>query len=325
MQEKSRAHKGGARDIFAELAAGNFQPLYLFYDSESFFVEEFVRLLKEELLVSGLEAFDFERLDAREVRGDVGGAIEAAVRQLPVAAPRRLVVIEHLEELRKEVLARVCAVFARLPEAVTIVASCEYEKGLKEVFKKTGVERFVVQLRAPEGDGLVRLLKSWGAADGLKFDDGAARCLVEVCGQDLRFLKGEMEKLATVLGQGETVNEDVVKRYASSTRVFELQEFIRLVREGNPAQALQMLRRLEEKGEEPIRIVVNLGYALLNLLRRPDYYGREMGWGEGTIRTRRLHKAIDALYEINRRIVSGHPEPWALLDMWLVWALGPRR
>lgn len=312
-------------DVFAHVASKRLRSVYLFYDSEPLFVEEFVRILKRKLLVPGLEVFDFEKIDAHEVRGDIVGTIEAAARQLPVAAPRRLVVVEHLEELRKEALEKVCGVFVSLPDSVTVVAGCEYEKGLKEVFKKTGVERFVVQLRAPEGDGLVRLLKSWGEAAGLKFDDGAAQCLVEVCGSDLRFLKGEMDKLETVLAAGETVTEDVVKRYVSSTRVFELQEFIRMVRERNAGEALRLLRRLEEKGEEPLRIVVNLGYALLNWLRRPDYYPKEMPWGEGTVRTRRLYKAIDALYEINRRIVSGHPEPFALLDMWLVWALGAGR
>lgn len=315
--------KRAEKDIFAEVAAGVFRSVYLFYDSEPLFFEEFVRVLKKRLLVPGLEVFDFEKLDARDIRGEglTVAEVEGRLRGIPVAAPRRLVVIEHLEEMPREGRKELCVVFARVPDSTTVVASCEYETGLEEVFKKTGVEQFVIRLRSPEGEELVRLLKNWGTAAGLVFDEPALARLVEICGSDLRFLKGEMEKLETVLEPGEKVTVEVVERYASSTRVFELSELLRLVRERNLSGALSMLRRLEAKGEEPVRIVVNLGYALLNSLR---------ALSRGRSGTRRwsaaaLQKTIDALYEIDRRIVSGHPEPFALIDLWLVWALGGSR
>lgn len=318
-----RIEKRAEKDIFAEVAAGVFRPVYLFYDSEPLFFEEFVRVLKKRLLVPGLEVFDFEKFDAGDIRGEglTVAEVEGRLRGIPVAAPRRLVVIEHLEEMPREGRKELCAVFARVPDSTTVVASCEYETGLEEVFKKTGVEQFVIRWRSPEGEELVRLLKNWGKAAGLVFDEPALARLVEICGSDLRFLKGEMEKLETVLEPGEKVTVEVVERYASSTRLFELSELLRLVRERNFSGALPMLRRLEAKGEEPVRIVVNLGYALLNSLR---------ALSRGRSGTRRwsataLQKAIDALYEIDRRIVSGHPEPFALIDLWLVWALGGSR
>lgn len=323
MQVKKQVRNGDAQDIFAAVASGAFQPLYLFYDSEPLFFEEFVRLLKKKLLVPGLEVFDFERLDASDIRGEglTVSAVEERVRGIPVAAPRRLMVIEHLEEMRRDALEKFCAVLARVPDSTTVVANCEYETGLEEVFKKTGVERFLVRLRSPEGEGLVRLLKNWVEAAGLVFDERAIETLVEICGSDLRLLKGEMEKLETILEPGQKITVDVVKRYASSTRVFELSELVRMVRERNLPPALQVLRRLEAKGEEPVRIVVNLGYALLNNLRALSR--SQSGASRWTASA--LKKAIDALYEIDRRIVSGHPEPFALIDLWLVWALGGSR
>ncbi|MGQ9678891.1 MAG: DNA polymerase III subunit delta [bacterium] len=323
MPEKKSAPKGAAGSIFSEVTAGRFRPLYLFYDSEPFFVDEFVRLLKKKLLIPGLEVFNFEKLDAGDIRSEglTVGAVESRVRGIPVGAERRLMVIEHLEEMRRDALEKLCAVLARVPDTTTVVASCEYETGFEEVFKKTGVERFVLRLRAPEGEELKGLLKSWGKAAGLEFDERALETLVEISGSDLRFLKGEMEKLATVLEPGQKITVEVVERYASSTRVFELSELLRLVRERNLSGALKMLRRLEAKGEEPVRIVVSVGYALLNLLR--DLSRGRSGthrWSAAA-----LQRAIDAIYEIDRRIVSGHPEPFALIDLWLVWALGGSR
>ena len=68
-----------------------------------------------------------------------------------------------------------------------------------------------------------------------------------------------------------------------------------------------MLERLRNWGEEPVKIVAWLAGAFLRRVPDPD----DM---------KRARLCLLQLYEINRDIIGGHPEPFALLETFTVCA-----
>lgn len=313
-------------EILAEVAAGKFRPLYLLFGVDPVFTDELISRLKEKLLAPGLELFDYESINGDDIRGDSAGIalVLQRVRQVPVASVRRLVLIRHLERLERKALERLGAGLAQLPDTTTVVAICAYSRELTGVWKKAGLGEWVIAQRksATGAAELARLINHWARANQLTFEPAAVTLLLEVAGEDTALLKGEVDKLATVLGPGGRVTPELVRQYASSTKVFELREFVNLVAQRRVPLALRVLRRLEALGEEPITIIAWLTHALMDILRvKAGLMSPAALWRVPRDTPRlwtgtSLDRALNKLYQMNVAILQGYAEPFALLDMW---------
>jgi DNA polymerase III delta subunit len=284
--------------------------LYLLFGSDPVLAEEIIAALKEKAVTPGLEAFDLEVVHATDIGGDRLGVTQLLqhVRQLPAGSARRLVVIRDLGLLDKRVGRELCAGMAKAIGDSTVVAvTCEYDKSWADIFRATGLSEYVFATGAPEGEALTRMVRRWAQARRLKLDDEAVAALIEAAGEETALLRGEVEKLATVCDPGARVSVEQVRRLVSHTRTYELAEYVGLLADGDTAGALRVLHRLAEWDEEPIKIVGWLAKRLL--WRVPEAKGEKLD---------HLNRALNRLYIINRSILLGYPEPYALLDLFTV-------
>ena len=316
---------GSARQpaqVLAEIEHGKFQPVYILFGADSAAADEVIRALREALVQPGMEAFDYESVRADELEIPI---LLQHVRQPPVASRRRLVVVRGLEQLakgrpkkdqsedgpkRKDSLAELLDGLAALPDACAVALTCDYSRPLQKALADAGLGKAVVDLRKPGEAELAALIQRRSKDLGIRLGPAAVRLLVEVSGDETTLLSGELEKLATAAEPGSSIGEDDVRRLAGQSRAFELNEYINRVLHKDSGGALAVLERLQEWGEEPVKIVAWLGGAFL---RRLSGSGEE----------KRIRRCLLQLYEINRDIISGHPEPFALLDTFTVCAACP--
>ncbi len=316
--------------VLAEIAAGRFRTLYFFLNSDEVFVDEVVAQLKRQLLVPGLEVFDFEAINAAEIRGERLSVpvVLQRIRQAPVAARRRLVVLRHLEEMHGGLLDELLPGLLTVPDSTSVVATLTGERKLVERCREAGLDEFIIDEPAPTGEALKRLVVVWVQNAGLEIEPAAVDELIDIAGEDIMFLKNEIEKMVTALESGAKVTPAIVREYASANRVFEMNDFITAVVNRRRSEALRILRQLEETGESAVRIVVNLGYAFMAMLKvkmgqkpvwsiKPERRGGLRYWN-----TERIDVVLKKLYEINLKIVSGYMEPFALIEM-LTAAIAP--
>jgi len=309
--------------IIAEIEKGQFRSLYFFLNSDEVFVQEVIGQLKRKLLVPGLEVFDFETINAADIReeGMNVPVVLQRVRQVPVAAKRRLVVIKNLEKMRANPLKQLLSGLVGLPDSASVVVVAAGDKEFMKLCKGIGLDKFFIILPAPTDEDLKKLLRARVRDAGLEIETPAIDELIAITGDDIMSLKNEIEKMATVLQPGTKISPALVRQYASASRVFNLEDFITAAVMRRRREALRVLRWLEETGEEPVRIVVNLGYALLAMYKvktgampewaiRPNRRAGLKHWDVNLI-----DRVLRKLYEINLKIVSGHPEPFALLEM----------
>ncbi|MEO0080316.1 MAG: DNA polymerase III subunit delta [candidate division WOR-3 bacterium] len=326
----------GKRALLVEIERERFQPVYVLFGGDTAFAEEFIATLKKKLLVPGLEPFDYEYVHASDIGGGGVSVIELLqhMRQPPIGAQRRLVVVRALELLDRRSARDLCAGLAavahssrtgdRFSSTVCVVLTCTGDRGWEKLFAETGLDRWVVTLREPRGWELLELLKHWAKGVGLVMDLGAARMLIEIAGEETMVLRNELEKLATVLGPGGRVTGELVKRFVGQSREFELREFVDRALDRDAAGALVILRRLSAWGENPVGIVVWLTNGFLDLLSaKVGLLPPQLRWRVPPPRRAKwqvaeIDRCLHRLYEINRAIVTGHPEPFVLLDLFTV-------
>ncbi len=317
--------------ILAEIKVGMFRPVYIFYGPDLMVSDEVIQLLREKLLRGGLEMFDYDLFNGGEIGKSDGVSVEFFVQrtnQPPVGSQRRLIVVRHLEQMGIRVLREFCSGLLKVPDFTTVVAVCGYERErdreFRSVFKETGVSKFVVAAKGARDETLRRQVQNWVRAAGLEIDDDAVGLLVAIVGEDSLTLKGEVDKFQTALDPGALITPEIVRQYASSTRIYELRDYVRCCVERNLVEALALLRRLEETGEEPKTIVSWLAYALLDVLAvKLKAKAQESLWRVSPTAVARwsvggLDRALNELFAIDFNILQGHREPFALLEIWTV-------
>ena len=309
-------------DVLADIKRGKFAPVYILFGADSAAADELLRALKEALVQPGMEAFDSETVDAVDLDATV---LLQHIRQPPVASKRRLVVVRRIEQLAKGLskkddpektppkliqLKVLLDGLAALPDACAVALAGDYDSRLQKAIKGAGLEKYLVDLRQPDGAELSALMYRRAKELGISLEPGAMQLLLDVAGDGTTLLLGELEKLATAVEPGDSITAEDVRKLAGQSREFELNEYVGRVVDGNSAGALAVLERLRDWGEQPIKIVAWLAGAFLRRVANPD----DM---------KRARLCLLQLYEINRDIISGHPEPFALLETFTVCAACP--
>ena len=299
--------------VLADIKRGKFAPVYILFGADSAAADALLRALKEALVILGMEGFDFESVHAEDL--DVTILLQH-VRQPPVASKRRLVVVRGIDHLGKSPLKELLEGLVVLPEACAVALTCDYNLNLQKALAGAGLGKFVVDLRQPGGAELSSLIQRRAKELGISLEPQAVQLLLDVAGDGTTLLMGELEKLATAVDPGESITAEDVRRLAGQSREFELNEYVGQVGRRNGAGALAVLERLRDWGEQPVKIVAWLATTFLRLAAN-RYDGER--WDEKHVRLCLLQ-----LYEINRDIISGHPEPFVLLEMFTVCAACPQ-
>jgi DNA polymerase-3 subunit delta len=93
----------------------------------------------------------------------------------------------------------------------------------------------------------------------------AADLLVEMVGPEMGLLAQEIEKLAIYVGERKRIETEDVDKLVGNSRTEDVWKIFDLVGQSKPAEALRMLQRSLEKGEEPMRLVGTLASQLRKL------------------------------------------------------------
>jgi DNA polymerase-3 subunit delta len=326
-------------EVLKEIESSRFRPVYLFYGPDLTISDEVIERLKQQLLVAGLESFDYDALSAGELGKSEGLSIPMLIQRIkqpPVAAVRRLIVVRHLEQLSGKLLIEFCQALANVPDTTSVVVVCGYDparnRDLRRVFKDTGLEKWLISVSVARADYLITRVQRWAQEQGLEVDPKTASLLIEIAGDNPVMLKSEIDKFATALQTDarqktrtpRRLTEELIRQYASSTRVFELRDYVTQCLERNATAALATLRRLELLGEEPKKIIGWLVPALLDLLAyKMGTLPADRRWRVPKTAPRlwqvaELDRALHRLFNIDVGILRGDREAFARLDIWTV-------
>ncbi|MDW8222390.1 MAG: DNA polymerase III subunit delta [Gemmatales bacterium] len=97
---------------------------------------------------------------------------------------------------------------------------------------------------------------------GKKITPDGAQLLVELTGGEVGVLEQELHKLASYVGENDVITVEDVDRLVARNRVQTVWQILEALGRGDAAQALVILERLLEQGEEPLAILGALSWQL---------------------------------------------------------------
>jgi len=260
-------------------------PVYLLQGEDdvekSALAAEFAELVEE-----GLRAFNVDRIHPGDwTTGDKlvdgVGSLAAAVRTLPMMAPRRIVVVPQAETLlmpRREseaadrALEELTALIKNPEKASTIVfVAAPLDKRTK-IWKLLDQHATIVQCGVIEDLAAAQQwIRARLAKDGIEIDPAAARLLGELAGfpahgrdrgikGDVARLRAEVERLMLyALGQ-KRITLDEVRQVAGPAALQDDWAMANAIEAGQAAEALRQLALMLDAGGVPEMILGQLGW-----------------------------------------------------------------
>ena len=154
-----------------------------------------------------------------------------------------------------------------LPEStVLIVLVDEVLDTNHPLVKAAGQHGKVIQSTQPKGAALENWIGKRAKSYGVSISPDATSLLANFIGNQLRLLASELDKLATYVGKGGTIQADDVRKLSAQVQEARIFDLTDALAQRNRKQALDILHDLLADGEPPLRLISTITFQIRSLL-----------------------------------------------------------
>ena len=245
------------RKEFTQLIkAGTVSGAYLFEGVEENIKAATLQALRKAILPEGMEELNESLMDAPDA-----SAIIAACETLPFLADKRLVIVREHPALtgRSDADEKLLSYIPNVPESAVLVFLCrgkaDARKKLYTAIKKAGGIVSFAPLTDAELNAWV--VKAF-AGLGKSVSPQTASVLTFTVGSDTALLRWEIDKLAALAGDRDTVTEEDVHAVATRSIECTVFEMVDAVVAGQQGKAFGLLRDMLTAGSDRLGILAML-------------------------------------------------------------------
>ena len=241
---------------------------YIFCGEEAYLRRHWLDKLRAAVVEDFAEAFNFHRFNAGTITPQ---AVLDSLEALPMMAQRSMIQIDDVNffALPAEEAAAYAKFFSDIPDYCTVVLVYETvefkpdrrKKALAEVFDGAVVVEFTQPSDRELVSWIARHLKK--AEKSITVDD--AQYLIHRTGGAMTALLGELGKLCAYV-EDETVTREHIDLLVEPVLEAEVWALTDAIAAGRYETALQTLRTLLQKQEEPVKILGGMGSQFRRLL-----------------------------------------------------------
>jgi DNA polymerase-3 subunit delta len=305
------------------------QPVHVVYGDEDFLRRRVLEALRTLVLGADDGAFG---LSTHAGDKATFAAVHEDLLTVPFLGERRLVIVENADPFVTRSRAALEKYVAQPAAHATLVLDVRSWPSNTKLAKLVPDGATIV-CKAPQPYKLPEWCASWAAEQhGKQLTGPAARLLVDLVGADMGLLDQELTKLAIYVGEAERIDVGDVDKLVGSSRAENTWKIFDAIAAGQAAEALAILGRSLDQGEEPIRILGAFSLQLRRLAqatrlceqRRPlsvaleqvgiPPFGRKSG--EQLLRhlgRRRADRLFDCLLEMDLGLKGSSPLPARML------------
>lgn len=218
-----------AKDIIADVKAGNIKPIYLLHGEEPYYIDLVSDFLENNIVADENKDFDFSVLYGGEIRMQ---DVLAAVSSYPMMSNYRLVVVREAQQIREKDY-DLLQLYAKKynPKAVLVIC-CKHKKldARKGYFKDVQKVGVVMESNKIYDNQVPTFIVNYVRERGKDIKDQAAQMLSTLVGPNLSLLATECDKLILALkGDEKMISEELVQKIVGMNREFNSYELLNAV------------------------------------------------------------------------------------------------
>lgn len=256
--------------IIKEIQAGNIKPIYFLMGEEPYYIDKLSEFIEQNVLQEHERDFNQTVLYGRDVTVEdiVGNA-----KRYPMMADRQVVIVKEAQELSRTI--DKLESYAENPQETTVLVVCykyktlDKRKKVTKVLEKNGLVFESKKLYENQvGDWLKRVL----AGKKLNIEPKAVQMFVDFLGTDLSRIANEIDKLAIILKQGETITPAIIEQNIGFSKDFNPFELRKAIGERNQLQAYKIADHFAQNPKDnPIVLTIGLVFSFFSQLLQ--YHG----------------------------------------------------
>lgn len=240
--------KGNAwSELKSAIAAGRFEPIYLFHGEERWFIDALQRDIVEHAVPAHERDFNYDLLYGAEV--DAQQALSAC-QAYPMMAERRLVVIRDFDQMKNNAVFKVLAERPNPTCVVVLVCSGKPNMSRHPYRALKGTAR-VEEFAALWPNQVPRWIDVLAKEKGYSIEPKAVQMMADFIGTSLSTAASELDKLSVFAGERQVLTADDVVQATGQTREFNVFELQRVVGEACYSDALRISERLLQQSSNP--------------------------------------------------------------------------
>ncbi len=282
------AKRKSALTQFNELAKAfrkkEFEPLYLWYGDESYFIDELQKLAVKHALDDDFRDFNYDLLYGDEI---AAGSALAICMTFPTMDKRRLVIVRRFDRMKEK---RLWAAYAKRfnPQATVLLISQRRPDFRSEPFKSLRAAGKATEFAPLTRWEIPRFIRSRLRDAGRTIEKDAVECLADYVGASLRFITGELDKLQLFAGDRAHLTKDDVVLAIGQSREVNAWELRDAMVKGRLADAERLATRCLDRSVNPageaIRIVAMLGTYFTKVWQVKSLLGKKRQSSYGAIK-----------------------------------------
>ncbi|MDP1728402.1 MAG: DNA polymerase III subunit delta [Bacteroidota bacterium] len=216
--------------IMQDLKAKRFQPVYLLYGEESYFIDEISDYIELNALTESEKAFNQSVLYARDI--EINNVLENA-RRFPMMANYQVIILKEAQGYKK--LDDFEPYFEKPVPSTILVINIKGKKidGRSKLFKLSKKYVSFESKKLYEDSELPKWIKQNLAENGLGISDTNAMLIADHLGSDLAKVANEIQKLLINRGDQTEVTEAMIEKYIGVSKEFNVFELLSAVAHRN--------------------------------------------------------------------------------------------
>ena len=296
------------------------ESLYLLFGEETYLVEESLRTLVGKAIGDSLKDFNYDVFFAA---GVVPDQILDVVATLPMMAPRRVVVLKEIQDLKaKDLEVLLPLVTSPVSSTVLVLVGSKIDQRLK-FFKEAQKKGISVKFDRPFPNQLPYWIKHIATQNGKDISGEAIELINQWVGPGLLEINSEMQKLSQFLGDRRRIEVADVENVVTQSRWSSVFALAHAVGARDRSAALFCLAQLLDQGESAVGILAMVArhFRILTLVKDgvqqgltsaqlasragvssyflKDYIGQSREWTDS-----RLRQTYDSLLVTDRALKS---------------------
>lgn len=316
-------------DFKKHISSKQFSNLYLLDGDEKMLVCMYTDALVKKLMGNDLPQFNYHVFDSEFEVSDLSVATDV----MPFMCDKNCVKIVDLDADSRSTddIDSVLTIAQNIPDTTVLILSQttlmpsqkpgKKHKKLIDFFAKNGV---YAELNKRSELSLEKTVCKWASECGSKISPLVASKLIRTCCSDLKVLHNEIEKLSAYAGESE-ITEQMIELLVAKNLQAKIYDLFDFVIAQDFDKAMHTVDVLFYQREEPVSIVIALSNAYVDMYRARiatenaiplkvfadelSYKNRawvldKMARQSRRISTSALRESIDAILELNERLVS---------------------
>jgi DNA polymerase-3 subunit delta len=242
--------------------AGPPQPIYVLHGDEDFLKRQVLAAVRQRLLGDDPDSMGFSTL-AGETATFAG--VHDDLETLPFLSARRLVVVEQADPFVTKYRAALEGYLAKPAAHGTLVLEVKFWPATTRLYKLVDPNA-AIACKAPSADKLSAWSVQWASRQhGKALTPEAASMLVDLVGQHLGMLDQELAKLAAYVGDAKQIDVEAVDCVVGHSREEQIFKIFSAIGANQPGEALAILGRVFDQGDDPLRILGAFSWQLRQL------------------------------------------------------------